>query len=142
MVFAPTLALLIIVQASLPVKHKRAIIRPREKKPGLDPTDPASYRPISNVSFISKLVERVIHIQLSDYVESLHLLPPMQSGFCQYHSTETAVIKVYNDIVMALDSGFSTALLLLDFSAAFDCVDHSILLKVLQLQFGITASAL
>src|SRR6218665_3225610 len=51
-------------------------------------------------------------------------------------------IKVYNDIVMALDSGFSTALLLLDFYAAFDCVDHSILLKVLQLQFGITASAL
>src|SRR6218665_2202612 len=47
------------------------IIRPRVKKPGLDPTDPASYRPISNLSFISKLVERVIHKQLSDYVESL-----------------------------------------------------------------------
>src|SRR6218665_1275737 len=171
MVFAPILALLIIVQASLPAKHKRAIIRPRVKKPGLDPTDPASYRPISNLSFISKLVERVIHKQLSrnrnrnlktskallksqahqgtslftsaaDYVESLHLLPPTQSGFRRHHSTETAVIKVYNDIVMALDSDFSTALRLLDFSAAFDCVDHSIFLKVLQLQFGITASAL
>src|SRR6218665_1824160 len=60
------------------------------------------------------------------------------------HSTETAVINIYNNIVMALDTGFSTAqlLLLLDFSAAFDCVDHSILLKVLKLQFGITASAL
>src|SRR6218665_2028762 len=51
-------------------------------------------------------------------------------------------MKVCNEIVMALDSGFSTVLLLLDFSAVFDCVDHSILLKVLQLQFGIAASAL
>jgi len=157
MVFAPILALLInvsIAQASLAAKHKHAIIRPRVKKPGLDPTDPASYHPISNLSFSLKLVERVILKPLSDYVESLQLLPPTQSGFRRRHSTETALglwsfswatlrIKVYNDIVMALDSGFSTALLLLlDFSAAFDCVDHSILLKVLQLQFGITASAL
>jgi len=131
-VFLSILALLInvsihVAQASLPAK--RAIIRPRVKKPGLDPADPARYRPISNLSFISKLVERVIHKQLSHYVESLHLLPPTQSGFRSHHSTETSVIKVYNDIVMALDSGFSTALLLLDFSDAFDCVDHSILLK-------------
>src|SRR6218665_2383903 len=62
--------------------------------------------------------------------------------FCRLHSTETAVLKVYNDIILALDSGFITALLLLDFSSAFDCVDHSILLEVLELQFGITASAL
>jgi hypothetical protein len=143
-VFAPILALLInvsITQAYLPAKHKRAIIRPRVKKPGLDPTNPASL-PISNLSFISKLVERVIHQQLSYYVESHHLLPPTQSGFRRHHSTETAVIKVYNDIVLALDSGFTTALLLLDFSAAFDCVDHTILLKILQVQLGITDLAI
>ena len=144
-VFAPILALLInisITQASLPAKHKRAIIRPCVKKSGLDPTDPASYRPISNLSFISKLVERVTHKQLSDYVESNHLLPPTQSGFRRHHSTETAVIKVYNDIILALDSGFITVLLLLDFSAAFDYVDHTLLLKTMQVQFGITASAI
>src|SRR6218665_3752149 len=71
--------------------------------------------------------------------ESNSLLPLVQSCFRRLHSTETAVLKVYNDIILALDSGFITALLLLDFSSAFDCVDHSILLEVLELQFGITA---
>src|SRR6218665_2623446 len=65
----------------------------------------------------------------------LHLLPSLH-GNRSHQSVQRHVI------VMALDSGFSTALLLLDFSAAFDCVDQSILLKVLQLQFGVTASAL
>ena len=144
-VFAPILALLInisISQATLPSSHKRAIIRPRLKKPGLDPSDPANYRPVSNLSFISKLIERVIHRQLSTFVEINQLLPPTQSGFRRFHSTETAVVKVYNDIVTALDAGLITALFLLDFSAAFDCVDPSILLQALELKFGITASAL
>src|SRR6218665_2253367 len=101
-----------------------------------------NYRPISNLSFISKLVERAVHKQLSNYNESNSLLPLVQSGFRRLHSTETAVLKVYNDIILALDSGFITALLLLDFSSAFYCFYHSILLEVLELQFGITASAL
>ena len=145
LIYAPILALLInlsILQAVLPASQKQAIIRPRLKKPGLDPSDPANYRPISNLSFISKLIERVVHRQLSTFVETNQLLPPTQSGFRRFHSTETAVLKVYNDIVIALDAGLITALFLLDFSAAFDCVDHSILLQVLEVQFGITASAL
>ncbi len=129
-------------QSRLPDSHKRAIIRPRLKKFGLDPSDPSSYRPISNLSFISKLVERVVHRQISTYVEENNLLPSTQSGFRRHHSTETAVVKVYNDIVLALDSGLITALLLLDFSAAFDCVDHGILLRLLEYQFGITSTAL
>ena len=107
----------------------------------LDPSDPANYRPISNLSFISKLIERVLHRQLSTFVETNQLLLPTQSGFRRFHSTETAVLKVYNDIVTALDAGLISALFLLDFSAAFDCVDPSILLQVLEVQFGITASA-
>jgi hypothetical protein len=144
-IFVPILLLLIncsLNTATLPTSHKRAIIRPRLKKSGLDPSDPSNYRPISNLSFISKLVERAVHCQLLNYVESNSLLPLAQSGFRRLHSTETAVLKVYNEIIMALDSGFITALLLLDFSSAFDCVDHSILLQVLESQFGIMASAL
>ena len=129
-----------ILQAVLSASQKQAIIRPRLEKPGLDPSDP-----ISNLSFISKLIERVVHCQLSTFVETNQLLPSTdstQSGFWRFHSTETAVLKVYNDIVIALDAGLIAALFLLDFSAAFDCVDHSILLQVREVQFGITASAL
>lgn len=135
---ATILAILInvsIAQSSRPAKqeyhHSTSC-----KETGICPhdlTDPASNRLIWNLSFISKLVERIIHKNLSDYVESQHPLPPTQSGFRRHHCTETAVIKVYNDFVLALDLGFSTAPLLLDISAAFDCVDHTILLKILQL---------
>jgi|SRR6218665_1582035 len=111
------------------------------KRPGLDLSDPSNYRPISDLSFISKLVERAIHKQLLNYIESNSLLPLVQSGSRRLHSTETAVLKVYNDTILALYYGFITALLLLDFSSAFDCVDHFILLEVLELQFGITLSA-
>jgi len=134
-VFVPILASLINIslsQAHLPDTHKRAIICPRLKKPGLDPSDPASYRPISNLSFISKFVERVVHRQLSNYLEENILLPPTQSGFRRHHSTETAVVNVYNDTVLALDFGLMTAPILLHFSAAFDCVDHDILLRLLE----------
>ena len=126
-VFAPIIAFLVntsIRCSTLPAHHKSAVIRPRIKKQGLDASDPGNYRPISNLSFISKFIERVIHRQLSTYAESNSLLPSTQSGFRRSHSTETAVLKVYNDVVLALDSGLQTALLLLDSSAAFDWVDH------------------
>ena len=144
-VFAPIIAFLVNTStrcSTLPAQHKRAVIWPRIKKQGLHASDPGNYRPISNLSFISKFIERVIHRQLSTYAESNSLLPSTQSGFRRSHSTETAVIKVYNDVVLALDSGLQTALLLLDFSAAFDCVDHDLLTLVLKTCFGITSSAL
>ena len=70
------------------------------------------------------------------------LLPSTQSGFRRGHSTETAVLKVYNDAVIASDKGEVTCLLLLDYSAAFDTVDHNILLTILEESFGITGSVL
>ena len=94
------------------------------------------------MSFLSKVIERVVHTQLYSYLSANNLLPPLQSGFRQFHSTETAVLKVYNDLVLAADKGYVTALILLDFSAAFDCVDHCILLKVLLDSFGISGTFL
>ena len=144
-VFAPIISHLVntsFQDASLPASHKRAIVRPRLKKTGMDPVDPKSYRPISNLSFISKFIERVVHRQLSSHIESMNLLPQVQSGFRKYHSTETAVGKVYNDIILSLDRGQPTALVLLDFSAAFDCVDHVLLTDLLHTSFGVTSTAL
>ena len=119
-VFAPILAKLVNASLStgiLPDAHKLAIIRPRLKKPNLDPGDPSSYRPVSNVSFLSKFVERVVYLQIEKYLSSNDLLPSTQSGFRQGHSTETAVLKVYNDAVIASDKGEVTCLLLLDYSS-------------------------
>ena len=83
------------------------------------------------------LLERLVVRQLIEYLSSTDLIPPLQSGYRQGHSTETAVLRVLSDILLAVDNGDLAALVLLDMSAAFDTVDHSIL----QLTFGIYDTA-
>ena len=116
---------------------KEAFITPIVKKPGLDTAEPSSYRPISNLPVLSKLLERLVVRQLMDYLSSTDLLPSLQSGFRPGHSTETAVLRVLTDILQAVHRGDSAALILLDLSAAFDTVDHEVLLQRLRLTFGI-----
>ena len=89
------------------------------KKPSLDPLDLNSYRPISNLSFVSKMVERIVDSRLIAY-----LTPEYQSAYRRNHSTETALVRLYNDMIQVIDSGQVGALVLLDMSAAFDTVDH------------------
>jgi hypothetical protein len=110
---------------------------PLLKKPDLDPADVKSFRPISNLSVLSKLLERLVARQLIDYLTAFKLLPELQSAYRAHHSTETAVLKVLGDILQAIDSGDLAALTLLDLSAAFDTVDHQILLRRLQKSYGI-----
>ena len=76
-----------------------------------------------------------------EYLSSTDLIPPLQSGYQQGHSTETAVVRVLSDILQAVDNGDLAALVLLDMSSAFDTVDHSILLRRLHLTFGIDDTA-
>ena len=92
---------------------------------------------ISNWPVLSKLLERLVFRQLMEYMSSADLLPPLQSGFRPRHSTETSVLRVLSDILQAVDCGDSAALILLDLSAAFDTVDHPILLQHLQTTFGV-----
>lgn len=126
-----------LCQGCLPVSQKKAVVTPLLKKPSLDVHDLKNYRPVSNLSFVSKLVERVAVKQLVDYLEANELMPKLQSAYRKHHSTETAVLRVLSDILTAIDKQQVTLLALLDLSAAFDCVDHDILLSRLQSTFGL-----
>lgn len=121
---------------------KHAIVRPRLKKTTLNPDDVNSYRPISNLSFVSKIVERVVASRFDEHVEAQHLLPDRQSAYRATYSTETAVIAVHDAIVRAIDSGEVCALVLLDLSSAFDTVDHDTLLHIMNQRFGVDGLAL
>jgi len=115
-----------------PNVFRQAFICPIVKKPNLDVSDVSSYCPIPNSSVLSKVLQRHIVCQLLLYkLTSADLFPTLQSGFRAGHSTETAVLRVLSDIIRAVDRGdvAVAALVLLDQSAAFDTVDHHILLQ-------------
>ncbi|XP_051939816.1 uncharacterized protein LOC127612987 [Hippocampus zosterae] len=126
----------------VPQQFKHAVVQPLIKKPGLDPDVLSSYRPISKLPFISKILEKVVHMQLKLFLDEHNILEVFQSGFKTMHSTESALLRVSNDILLANDSGDHMCLVLLDLTAAFDTVDHSILLTRLQHFVGIGGSAL
>jgi hypothetical protein len=131
-----------VSSSQFPTKFKRAFITPVVKKPGLDAEDVKSYRPISNLSVLSKVIDRLAARRLSGYIREAGLLPALQSGFRPLHSTETAVLKVLSDLLEAVDRGDTAVLVLLDLSAAFETVDNDILLQRLDRLFGITAEVL
>ena len=110
--------------ATFPSSMKHAIVSPLVKKPGMDLSSLSSYRPISNLPFVSKLLERVVAYQLTTYLSSNHLLPTHQSAYRRHHSTETALLSNCNDAFLAADRGMITLVVLLDLSAAFDTVEH------------------
>ena len=97
-----------------------------------------SYRPISNLNFISKVLEKVIYSRLSAHLESFPALSKFQSAYRKFHSTETALLHIHNDLLLAMNKKQVSALVLLDLSAAFDTIDHNILLNRLRSTFGIS----
>ena len=98
------------------------------------------YWPISNLSVISKLLERLVARQLLDYLTAAKLLRELQSAYRAFHSTETAVLKVLEYILLALDTVYIAVLTLLDLSAAFDTVDHATLLRRLETALAVLCS--
>ena len=115
-----------IKEGSFPKCFKIAYVTPLQKNPSLDRNIPQNYRPVSNLSFISKLIEKVVAKQLNEFISREGLLNVNQSAYKSSHSTETALLKIQNDIALSVDSGKAVALTLLDLSAAFDTIDHSL----------------
>ena len=111
----------------VPTSFKCANIRPLLKKPGLDSEILKNYRPVSNLPFISKVLERVVDKRLEQHLVVNNLHEELQSAYRKFHSTETALLKVQSDILQSLDKGNVTVLVMLDLSAAFDTIDHHIL---------------
>ena len=109
-------------------------------KPSLEPSDLKNYRPISKLPFLSKILEKVVLSQVSSYLSAFNICEKCQSGFRALHSTECALLKVQNDILLAVGSW--ALLVLLDLSAAFDTIDHNILLKRLEYEVGLQGSVL
>ncbi len=137
-----------IINSSLSLGHvpkpfKLAVIKPLIKKPKLDPCELANYRPISNLLFMSNILEKVVSTQLCSFLLKNYIYEEFQSGFRPRHSTETALVKITNDLLLASDQGcISSLLVLLDLSAAFDTIDHDILIDRLQNYTGIQGQAL
>jgi len=135
---SPFIALLFnksLVSRIFPSDFKHAVVRPLLKKNGLDVSDPKNFRPVSNLSFLFKVLERIIQRRLQAYLDDIALMPVRQSAYSLYHSTETAVTKVFDELLQSADEGDVSALCLLDLTAAFDTVDHDLMLLKLERQF-------
>ena len=121
----------------MPVQLKEAMLKPKLKKSNLEFEEYSNFRPISNLKFLSKIIEKAVATQLMEHLINNNLEEPLQSAYKRFHSTETALLKVQNDILIAIDNQKRVVLLLLDMSAAFVSVDHEILLERMSKLFGI-----
>jgi len=124
------------ITCSFPSEFKRAVVRPLLKKRGLDVSQLKNYRPVSNLSFLSKLLERVVQIRLQAYLNTNNLMPETQSAYRQFHRTETAVTKVYNDLLLAADKGLVSAVCTLSAWSHSGIRHRRLMMLRLERQFG------
>ena len=142
---APTITYLVNTLFScgvFPSALKHGRVTPVLKKNGLDPEAFKNYRPITNLPFLSKVLEKCALPQMYSYLLQNDLFPASQSAYCKDNSTETALLHITNDILQANDKHEDTILVLLNLSAAFDTVDHKVLSNRLNQRFGLRDLAL
>lgn len=125
-----------------PNDFKYSLVRPSVKDTSGDKNAFKNYRPISNLCFLSKFLEKCVLKQLLLHLDNNNLFNKFQSAYRRFHSCETAMAKITDDILNNLDSRKNTFLVFLDLSAAFDLVDHSILLNRLKNRFFIDHTVL
>lgn len=144
-VFVPIitrLANLAFVEGKFPDNLKSAVVTPLIKKPNLNRDDPANFRPISNLNTIGKLLERLILNRLQPHLAKSPCFNRYQSAYRTGHSTETALLRITDNVLRAIDNKRATILVELDLSAAFDMIDHQLLIRRLELSYGVSGTAL
>jgi len=125
-----------------PDSYKSAVVTPIFKKPNLDRDDPANYLPISNLNNISKFLERLFLTRFQSHVCASDNFSSVQSAYRCHYSTETGLLHTMDSVFRSSDQGQPSLLVSFYTSAAFDTIDHSILLNRLQVGFGVSGSAL
>ena len=113
---------------------KTATVTPLLNRTGLNVEEYKNYRPVINLPFLSKLTEKVVVEQLNNHINNNSLVKKNQSTYLKHHSTETALLKITNDILCAIDQSQCVLFMMLDQSAAFDTVNQDVLLHQIQLQ--------
>ena len=131
-----------LLSGVFPSELKTALICPILKKSDLDPDNLGNYRPVSNLPFLGKLIEKCAADQFVAHLEDNNLLPSSQSAYRHKRSCETATLRILDDLLTLTDNKSKVILLLLDLSAAFDTVNHAVLLGRLSRLYGVTGQAL
>ena len=121
---------------------KSALVTPILKKKCLNHIDLNKYRRVSNLCLIAKILEKLVLSQVSSYLNSHNLYNTCQSAYRPGHSTETALMIVVNDLFLSLNKSNISVLALLDFSSAFDTIDHPTLVHRLHTDVGFTDTVL
>ena len=124
-----------------PTSFKRGHVIPLLKKKGLNASDPSNYRPITNLTTISKILEKLVLSRLKLQVHLSGNFSEYQSAYRSGHSTESALLKVTDDLNATMDSKSCSTLLSLDISAAFDMIDINRLINRLNTDFGVVGVA-
>ena len=127
---------------TFPDSFKHSVLTPLLKKPSLDKEVLSNYRPISNLSLLSKLTEKVVKSRLVGHLSAHSMLNPHQSAYIKSHSTETVLLSLHDHLIKRISQQELTGICLLDLSAAFDTIDHSTLLHRLKTWFGFDGTAL
>ena len=137
--------LVVLIHFSLfdfPISCKSSIVIHLIKKPGFDQEMLKNYGPVSNLSFLSQVIEKVISIHILGHILDNNIVDSFQSAYRADHSCETALLRVYNDIVTTVGKGNGPFLVLLDLSVAFDTIYHDNLFYILKKYVEIGGSAL
>ena len=132
-----------LTSGTVPIAFKKAVVKPLIKRPNTDPEVLANYRPVSGkLPYLSKILERAVADQMQANLDTDGLHVKFQSAYRRGHSTETALLRILNDLLVMTDGGNNVVLVLLDLTAAFDTLDHTLLLQRLHAEIGLDGSAL